>query len=140
MNDHLIVPEETEPPALLEAKRLINAYCMQEFEQEADFSDLHHIDLAMAETYDGEHTAEISADLVDFRLVYQVDGETVSTISCKDLSDLNEYLANLSIDDMVDHAWNKYKPASPLPAPMKCCGRRSKLPKPARCRRRNGFP
>ncbi len=113
MNDHLIVPEETEPPALLEAKRLINAYCMQEFEQEADFSDLHHIDLAMAETYDGEHTAEISADLVDFRLVYQVDGETVSTISCKDLSDLNEYLANLSIDDMVDHALEQYKTRQP---------------------------
>ena len=113
MNSHLTVSEETEPPALLEAKRLINAYCMQEFEQEADFSDLHHIDLAMAETYDGEHTVEISADLVDFRLVYQVDGETVSTISCKDLSDLNEYLANLSIDDMVDHALEQYKTRQP---------------------------
>ncbi|MBS5452913.1 MAG: DEAD/DEAH box helicase family protein [Ruminococcus sp.] len=113
MNSHLTVSEETEPPALLEAKRLINAYCMQEFEQEADFSDLHHIDLAMAETYDGEHTVEISADLVDFRLVYQVDGETVSTISCKGLSDLNEYLANLSIDDMVDHALEQYETRQP---------------------------
>ncbi|MCQ4951027.1 hypothetical protein, partial [Bittarella massiliensis (ex Durand et al. 2017)] len=92
MNDHLIVPEETEPPALMEAKRLNNAYCMEVFEQEADFSDLHHVDLAMAGTHDGKHTVEISADLVDSRLVHQVDGETVSTISCKDLIDLNEYL------------------------------------------------
>ena len=109
MNSHLTVSEETEPPALLEAKHLINAYCMQEFEQEADFSDLHHIDLAMAETYDGEHTVEISADLVDSRLVYQVDGETVSTISCKDLSDLNEYLANLDFDEMIAFAEEQYE-------------------------------
>ena len=104
MNDHLIAPEETEPPALMEAKRLINGYCMEVFEQEADFSDLHHVDLALAGTHDGKHTVEISADLVDSRLVYQVDGETVSTISCKDLSDLNEYLANLDFDEMIAFA------------------------------------
>lgn len=104
MNDRLIAPEETEPPALMEAKRLINAYCMEVFEQEADFSDLHHVDLAMAGTHDGKHTVEISADLVDSQLVYQVDGETVSTISCKDLSDLNEYLANLDFDEMIAFA------------------------------------
>ena len=113
MNDHLIVPEETEPPALMEAKRLINAYCMEVFEQEADFSDLHHVDLAMAETHDGKHTVEISADLVDSRLVYQVDGETVSTISCKDLSDLNEYLANLDFDEMIAFAEEQYENRQP---------------------------
>ncbi len=113
MNDHLIAPEEAEPPALLEAKRLINAYCMEEFEQEADFSDLHHVDLAMAGIHDGEHTVEISADLVDSRLVYQVDGETVSTISCKDLSDLNEYLANLDFDEMIAFAEEQYENRQP---------------------------
>ena len=113
MNDHLIVPEETEPPALMEAKRLINAYCMEVFEQEADFSDLHHVDLAMAESHDGKHTVEISADLVDSRLVYQVDGETVSTISCKDLSDLNEYLANLDFDEMIAFAEEQYENRQP---------------------------
>lgn len=109
LNDHLIAPEDTEPPALLEAKRLINAYCMEEFEQEADFSDLHHVDLAYGATSDSEHTVEISADLVDSRLVYQVDGETVSTISCKDLSDLNEYLANLDFDEMIALAEEQYE-------------------------------
>ena len=113
MNDHLIVPEKTEPPALMEAKRLINAYCMEVFEQEADFSDLHHVDLAMAESHDGKHTVEISADLVDSRLVYQVDGETVSTISCKDSSDLNEYLANLDFDEMIAFAEEQYENRQP---------------------------
>lgn len=113
MNDHLIVPEEMEPPALMEAKRLINTYCMEVFEQEADFSDLHHVDLAMAGTHDGKHTVEISADLVDSRLVYQVDGETVSTISCKDLSDLNEYLSNLDFDEMIAFAEEQYENRQP---------------------------
>ena len=113
MNDHLIVPEETEPPALMEAKRLINAYCIEVFEQEADFSDLHHVDLAMAGTHDGKHTVEISADLVDSRLVYQVDGETVSAISCKDLSDLNEYLSNLDFDEMIAFAEEQYENRQP---------------------------
>lgn len=113
MNDHLIAPEETEPPALMEAKRLINGYCMEVFEQEADFSDLHHVDLALAGTHDGKHTVEISADLVDSRLVYQVDGETVSTISCKDLSDLNEYLANLDFDEMIAFAEEQYENRQP---------------------------
>ncbi len=113
MNDHLIAPEETEPPALMEAKRLINGYCMEVFEQEADFSDLHHVDLAMAGTHDGKHTVEISADLVDSRLVYQVDGETVSTISCKDLSDLNEYLSNLDFDEMIAFAEEQYENRQP---------------------------
>lgn len=113
LNDHLIAPEGTEPPALLEAKRLINAYCMEEFEQEADFSNLHHVDLAYGATSDSEHTVEISADLVDSRLVYQVDGETVSTISCKDLSDLNEYLANLDFDEMIAFAEEQYKNRQP---------------------------
>ena len=113
MNDHLIAPEETEPPALMEAKRLINGYCMEVFEQEADFSDLHHVNLAMAGSHDGKHTVEISADLVDSRLVYQVDGETVSTISCKDLSDLNEYLANLDFDEMITFAEEQYENRQP---------------------------
>ena len=113
LNDHLIAPEDTEPPALLEAKRLINSYCMEEFEQEADFSDLHHVDLAYGATSDSEHTVEISADLVDSRLVYQVDGETVSTISCKDLSDLNEYLANLDFDEMIAFAEEQYENRQP---------------------------
>ena len=113
MNDHLIAPEDTEPPALMEAKRLINGYCMEVFEQEADFSDLHHVDLAMAGTHDGKHTVEISADLVDSRLVYQVDGETVSTISCKDLSDLNEYLSNLDFDEMIAFAEEQYENRQP---------------------------
>lgn len=45
--------------------------------------------------------------------MYQVDGETVSTISCKDLSDLNEYLANLDFDEMIAFAEEQYENRQP---------------------------
>ena len=94
---------------LEEAKQLINKYCLEVFDQEADFSDLSHVDLAFSSTSDSEHTVEIFADLAAFRLVYQVDSETVHEIACKNLSELNGYLANLDFDEMVAHADDRYQ-------------------------------
>ncbi len=88
LNDHLLqVVEEVSAPAqddmsLEEAKRLINEYCTEVFDQEADFSDLHHVDLAFSRTSDSEHTVEVSADLIDCRLIYQVDNEVVASLQC----------------------------------------------------------
>lgn len=94
---------------LEEAKQLINEYCLEVFDQEADFSDLSHVDLAFSSTSDSEHTVEIFADLAVLRLVYQVDSETVHEIACKNLSELNGYLANLDFDEMVAHADDRYQ-------------------------------
>lgn len=103
---------QSDPAAELEeTRRLINAYCMEVFEQEADYSDLSHVDLAFSSTSDSEHTVEIFADLVSFRLVYQVDGETVREIACDTLSELNGYLANLDFDEMVANAEEQYQQA-----------------------------
>ncbi len=105
LSDDLYDPET----ALEEAKELINAYCMEEFEQEADYSDLSHVDLAFSTTTDSEHPVEIFADLISFRLVYQVDGEAVHEVACNTLSELNRYLANLDFDEMVAHAEEQYQ-------------------------------
>jgi len=94
---------------LEEAKQLINEYCLEVFDQEADFSDLSHVDLAFSSTSDSEHTVEIFADLAAFRLVYQVDSEIVHEIACKNLSKLNGYLANLDFDEMVAHVDDRYQ-------------------------------
>lgn len=93
---------------LEKAKQLINEYCQEVFEQDADFTDLSHVDLAMGATSDSEHTIEIYADLSAFRLVYQVDHRTVHELTCKDLQELNEYLANLEFDEMIAHAEERY--------------------------------
>lgn len=101
--------------ALEETKELINAYCMEVFEQEADYSDLRHVDLAFSATTDSEHTVEIFADLVYFRLVYQVDGEIVHEVACDTLPELNGYLANLDFDEMVAHAEEQYQQEQKAP-------------------------
>lgn len=77
---------------LEETIALINAYCQEEFESDADFTDLSHVDLAFSSTGDHEHTIEVYADLVNYRIIYAVDGETVYTNACDSLSELNDYL------------------------------------------------
>ena len=99
--------------ALEEAKLLINEYCMEEFGQEADYSDFSHVDLAFSATSDSAHAVEIFADLTAFRLVYQVDGEVVHEIACDSLTELNSYLANLDFDEMVALADEQYQQRHP---------------------------
>ena len=106
--------EETQDNAsqnreLEEARQLINEYCLAVFDQEADYSDLSHVDLAFSATSDSEHTVEIFTDLAAFRLVYQVDGEIVHEIDCGSMSELNDYLANLDFDEMVAYANDRYQ-------------------------------
>ena len=91
------------------AKRLIDEYCVEEFEQGADYTDLYHVDLAFSSTKDSEHNVEIFADLMRYRLVCQVDGEIVHEIACDSMGKLNEYLANLDFDVMVAQADEWYQ-------------------------------
>lgn len=103
--EHAAVVELSENTQELEqAKQLINRYCMEVFDQEADFANLSHVDLACGATSDSEHTAEIYADLTSFQIVYRVDGEAVREVACESLTELNEYLANLDFDSMVADA------------------------------------
>ncbi len=94
---------------LAKTRQLINAYCMETFDQEADYSDLNHVDLAYSSTSDSEHTVEIFADLVAFRLVYQVDEKIVYENACGSLAELNEYLADLDFDRLVADAEERYR-------------------------------
>ena len=100
--------QEPVPDPLEKAKQLINEYCQEVFGQDADYSDLSHVDLAYGSTSDSEHTVEIFVDLAAFRLVYRVDGETVHKVECNGLPELNEYLANLEFDEMIAHAEERY--------------------------------
>ena len=91
------------------AKELIHLYCQETFEQDADYSNLAHVDLAYGSTSDSQHTVEIFADLTESRLVYQVDKETVHEVRCENLSELNSYLANLDFDTMIADAEEQYQ-------------------------------
>ena len=91
------------------AKELIHLYCQETFEQDADYSNLAHVDLAYGSTSDSQHTVEIFADLTESRLVYQVDKATVHEVRCENLSELNSYLANLDFDTMIADAEEQYQ-------------------------------
>ena len=91
------------------AKRLINEFCERAYNRPADFSDLRHVDLAFGSTSDSEHSVEVSADLIGFRLIYQVDGEAAASIQCHDMDDLTGLLANLDFDEMIAFAEDEHK-------------------------------
>ena len=101
--------QSLEQSPLETAKELIHLYCQETFEQDADYSNLAHVDLAYSSTSDSQHTVEIFADLTESRLVYQVDKETVHEVRCENLSELNSYLANLDFDTMIADAEEQYQ-------------------------------
>ena len=138
-NDHLLVvveeqdapvfttpPRENEdeapqPDAQLDrAKQIIRDFCAEGGEAEPDFSDLHRVEFAYSTTGDGEHHIQVSADLVDFRIVYEVDGKVSTTLQCHNLNDLNDHLIGLDFDEMIAFAEEQYEkeqqqPAAPAP-------------------------
>ena len=85
VNDRLIVQNEVD---LTEAKRLIDEYCLDEFESEADYADLEHVALAFTTTGDGEHTVEAQADLVHFSINRYVDGQLFESRSYDSIEEL----------------------------------------------------
>ena len=85
VNDRLIVQNEVD---LTEAKRLIDEYCLDEFESEADYADLEHVALAFTTTEDGEHTVEAQADLAHFSINRYVDGQLFESRSYDSIEEL----------------------------------------------------
>ena len=86
------------------AKRLINEYCQREFGDDADYSDLSKVGLAYTTTEEGELEVQVSADLVDYRMLYEVDGELVARVQFNDLDELNEFFEDLDFSELVAFA------------------------------------
>lgn len=63
-------PAEEAPDGgwLEKAKAAINEYCQREFGQDADYSDLHTVDLAFTTVTDADVPVQISVDLLEFHL------------------------------------------------------------------------
>lgn len=93
-----------EDKELATAKELINDFCMETFDTEADFSDPANVSVGYSSTEDGEHSIQVTVDLTAFSINYAVDSEIVYSVQCGSLHELNEYLANLSFDAMIADA------------------------------------
>ena len=90
-NDYLIVgtpAESLETDDIEEAKSLINAYCLEEFESEADFNDLEHIGLAYTTSEDGSHEFQAEADLIGISINRYIDKQLVESRHYDTLAEL----------------------------------------------------
>ncbi|MFR4261072.1 MAG: LPD25 domain-containing protein [Butyricicoccaceae bacterium] len=90
------------------AKQIINDYCKEEFDTDADFSNLSDVGLAYSTTEDDEHEIQVSADLNTYCINYAVDGETVHSVSFDSLHELNDHFASLYFDAMISDAEYHY--------------------------------
>ncbi|HOC35303.1 MAG TPA: YodL domain-containing protein, partial [Ruminococcus flavefaciens] len=61
------------------AKWLINDFCEAEYREGADFDDLHNVGLAFTTLTDDELPIQVTADLIDFKITYEFDGEVYNT-------------------------------------------------------------
>lgn len=87
---------------LEKAKELINDFCEQEYGEGADFTDLHDIGIAYTTYTDDEKELQVTADLIDCKIIYEYDGETFKTEQYKDIDDMAENgLTGLDFDELV---------------------------------------
>ena len=84
------------------AKYLINDFCEAEYRDGADFSDLHNVGLAYTTLTDDELTVQVTADLVDFKITHEFDGEVYNTEQYNSIEDMIENgLIGLDFSDLV---------------------------------------
>jgi hypothetical protein len=95
---------EINPPQsdLDKAKQLISEYCKNEFESNADFSDLSRVDLAFTTDEETEMLIQVYADLENFRMVKEYDGTVVNEEQFDSLEDMCEKaLQNFDFSDLT---------------------------------------
>ena len=84
------------------AKWLINDFCEAEYREEADFSDLHSVGLAFTTLTDDELPIQVTADLMDFKITHEFDGEVFDTEQFDSIEDMIENgLTGLDFSDLV---------------------------------------
>ena len=93
--------EKAKEKDLDEAKRLINEFTIAEYEQESDFSDLHNVGLAYTTLTDYELEVQVTADLVDFKIIYEFDGEVYNTEQYDSIENMLESLEYLDFSELI---------------------------------------
>lgn len=84
------------------AKWLINDFCEAEYREGADFDDLHNVGLAFTTLTDDELPIQVTADLVDFKITHEFDGEVYNTEQYDSIEDMIENgLTDLDFSDLV---------------------------------------
>ena len=99
----LIAKVQEQESDLDRAKELINAYCADEFGQEADFSNLKEVGLAYTTVGDADLETQVNANLVDFTIDRYVAGVLVDQWRYNSLREMCDYLENLDFNGLTDY-------------------------------------
>ena len=100
---HATIDNIVRDSTIIYAKQLINSYCQDEFDSDADFSDLKKVGVAYTTTEDSRHTVEAVVNLVDYRLETYVDDKLFKEETYSSLKDLiDNCLYSLSFDVLVN--------------------------------------
>jgi len=84
------------------AKWLINDFCEAEYHDGADFSNLHNVGLAFTTLTDDELPIQVTADLIDYKITYEFDGEVYNTEQYDSIEQMIENgLTDLDFSDLV---------------------------------------
>lgn len=97
-----------------DAKRIINDFCVMEYDTAADFSDLSRVDILCSTIYDmneNEIPLQVSVDLVRYAIDFRFNGEETPTLVHKyhSLGYLMIWLYNLDFDELVGNAEMEYE-------------------------------
>ena len=85
------------------AINLINDYCVEEFNSEADLTDLNRIEIAYTNDEDTDIPIQAYVDLINFRLVKEYGGQQVHEETFSSLEHMTENLLEcLDFNELVD--------------------------------------
>ena len=100
--------------AFTKAKQLINDFCEKEYKIEADFRDMHSVSIAYTTLLDDEFAVQVTADLIDLKIIYEFNNEVFNTEQYDSIEDMVENgLTGLNFDELVsvpDEVIEKYLP------------------------------
>ena len=84
-----------------EAKGLINDFCMSEYGEEADFSNLSKIPVAYTTSEDEEDEIQVYIDLIGCQIIKEINDKKVEFKVFKDMDEILEDLEFMDFDDLV---------------------------------------
>ena len=84
------------------AKRLISEFVNQEYDIEVEFDDLDNVGLAFTTLTDYELPIQVTADLIDFKITHEFDGEIINVENFDSIEDMVENgLSYLDFDTLI---------------------------------------
>lgn len=85
------------------AINLINDFCVREYAEEADFSDLRAVPIAYTTVGDMELDTQVMADLIEFKINRYINGAHIDSLLYNDLNEMCEALEDLDFNELTDY-------------------------------------